>query len=103
MGKKDKKKVKRPTRMGYDASEADEELVAEGLKRTEMDEGKVKLVDRDTSTPVIETYDEDTGQLEGSILLKDRNREGLLALVKIIEDVEVKQDHDANVESFSFG
>jgi len=103
MGKKDKKKAKKPARMGYDASEADEELVADGLKRTEMDDGKVKLVDRDTATPVIETYDEDTGQLEGSILLKDRNREGLLALVKIIEDVEVKQDHDANVESFSFG
>ncbi|MHA1931613.1 MAG: hypothetical protein ACW96X_03680 [Promethearchaeota archaeon] len=103
MGKKDKKRVKRPTRMGYDDSEAGEELIAEGLKRTDMDEGKVKLVDRDTATPVIETYDEDTGQLEGSILLKNGNREGLLALVKVIEDVEVKQDHDANVESFSFG
>ncbi|MFX0027956.1 MAG: hypothetical protein ACFE8B_02005 [Candidatus Hermodarchaeota archaeon] len=101
MAKKDKKK--KPTRMGFDEDEAGEELVAEALKRTDMDEGKVKLVDRDTATPVIETYDEDTGELEGSILLKDGNREGLLALVKIIEDVEVKQDHDANVESFSFG
>ncbi|MHA2281576.1 MAG: hypothetical protein ACXAC5_12080 [Promethearchaeota archaeon] len=103
MGKKDKKKERRPSRMGYDDSEAGEELIAEGLKRTDLDDGKVKLVDRDTATPVIETYDEDTGQLEGSILLKNGNREGLLALVKIIEDVEVKQDHDANVESFSFG
>jgi hypothetical protein len=103
MGKKDKKKDKRPARTGWDKDEADEELVAEALKRTDMDEGKVKLVDRDTATPVIETYDEDTGALEGSILLKDGNREGLLALVKIIENVEVKQDHDANVESFSFG
>ncbi|MFW9825780.1 MAG: hypothetical protein ACFFE4_22755, partial [Candidatus Thorarchaeota archaeon] len=101
MGKKDKKKEK--SRMGWDESEASEELIAEGLKRTELDQGKVKLVDRDSATPVIETYDEDTGQLEGSILLKDGNREGLLALVKVIEDVEVKQDHDANVESFSFG
>ena len=103
MGKKDKKKEKRPKRMGWDESEAGEELIAERLKRTDMDEGKVKLVDTDTATPVIETYDEDTGQLEGSILLKDGNREGLLALVKIIENVEVKQDHDANVESLSFG
>ncbi|MFX1346912.1 MAG: hypothetical protein ACFFAI_17580 [Promethearchaeota archaeon] len=101
MAKKDKKK--KPTRMGWDETEAEEELVAEALKRTDMDEGKVKLVDRDTATPVIETYDKDTGELEGSILLKNRNREGLLALVKIIEDVEVKQDHDANVDSFSFG
>lgn len=100
---RDKKKEKRPARMGWDETEADEELVAEALKRTDMDEGKVKLVDRDSATPVIETYDEDTGALEGSILLKNGNREGLLALVKIIENVEVKQDHDANVESFSFG
>jgi len=101
MGKKDKKK--KSSSMGWDEGEAGEELVADALKRTDKDEGKVKLVDRDTATPVIETYDEDTGKLEGSILLKDGNREGLLALVKIIEDVEVKQDHDANVDSFSFG
>jgi len=101
MAKKDKKK--KSTRMGWDKGEAGEELIADALKRTDKDEGKVKLVDRDTATPVIETYDEDTGKLEGSILLKDGNREGLLTLVKIIEDVEVKQDHDANVESFSFG
>ncbi|MHA2008089.1 MAG: hypothetical protein ACXABO_12765 [Promethearchaeota archaeon] len=101
MGKKDKKK-KPESRTGWDAKEADEELIAEGLKRTDLDEGKVRLVDRDTATPLIETYDEDTGQLEGSILLKNGNREGLLALVKIMEEVEVKQDHDANVESFSF-
>ena len=103
MGKKDKKKAKKPTSKKWDDSEAGEELIAEGLKRTDMDEGKVKLVDRNTATPVIETYDKDTGQLEGSILLKDSNREGLLTLAKIIEGVEVKQDHDANVESLSFG
>ena len=102
MAKKDKKKSKRSTQKGWDASEAGEELIADGLKRTDLDEGKVKLVDRDSATPVIETYDEDTGQLEGSILLKDGNREGLLALVKIVESVEVKQDHDGNVESFNF-
>jgi len=101
MAKKTKKK--KPTRMGWDETEAGEELIADALKRTDMDEGKVKLVDRDSATPVIETYDEDTGKLEGSILLKNGNREGLLTLVKIIEDVEVKQDHDANVESYSFG
>jgi len=102
MGKKDKKKRPKP-RMRFDRTEADEELVADALKRINFDVGKVELVDRDTATPVIETYDEDPGKLEGSILLKDGNREGLLALVKIIEDVEVKQDHDAKVGSFSFG
>ncbi len=100
MGKKKKKKPER--RMGWSAEEAKEELVADALKRTDLDEGRVKLIDRDTSTPVIETYDKDTGELEGSIILKDRNREGLLAQVKIIEEVNVKQDHDGNLESISF-
>ncbi|KKN13797.1 hypothetical protein LCGC14_1002660, partial [marine sediment metagenome] len=103
MGKKDKKKKEKTERgRKWDDSEAGEEIIADALKRIDMDEGRVALIDRDTSTPVIETYDEDTGKLEGSIILKDRNREGLLALVKIIEDVEVKQDHDANIESFEF-
>jgi len=101
MGKKDKKK-KAETRMGFAAAEAEEELVADRLKRKDLDKGRVELVDRDTSTPVIETYDRDTGEIEGSIVLKDGNRQGLLALVKIIEEVNVKQDHDANIESFQF-
>lgn len=101
MGKK-KKKEKPERRMGWGAEEVGEELVADALKRTDLDEGRVKLVDRDTATPVIETYDKDTGELEGSIILKDRNREGLLAQVKIIEEVDVKQDHDGNLESISF-
>jgi len=100
MGKRKKKKPERG--MGWSTEEAGEELVAEALKRTDLDAGRVKLVDRDTSTPVIETYDKDTGELEGSIILKDRNREGLLAQVKIIEEVDVKQDHDGNLESISF-
>ena len=109
MGKKDKKKKETPvratrpaTKTGWDDTEADEEIIANALKRKDMDTGRVELIDRDTSTPIIETYDEDTGKLEGSIMLKDGNREGLLALVKIIEDVEVKQDHGANIESFNF-
>ncbi len=105
MAKKDKdkkKKESKPTaRMGWGKEEIEEELVAEGLKRKDMDTGLVELIDRDTATPVIETYDEDTGKLEGSIVLKKGNREGLLALVKIIEEVDVKQDHDANIKSFT--
>ncbi|MFX1364814.1 MAG: hypothetical protein ACFFCE_15555 [Promethearchaeota archaeon] len=101
MARKDKKKTETRSRMGFDRSEADEELIADALKRKDMDTGRVELIDRDTSTPVIETYDKDTGELEGSIVLKDGNREGLLALVKIIEEVDVKQDHYAKVESFT--
>lgn len=98
-----KKEKKRKARgMGFGAEEREEALEAEGLKRTQMDVGRVELVDRDTSTPYIETYDEDTGELEGTILLKDGNREGLLAVVRIVEEVDVKQDHDANIESLGF-
>jgi len=95
--KKEKKKG-----MGFGAEEREEALEAEGLKRTQMDVGRAELVDRDTSTPYIETYDEDTGELEGSILLKDGNRQGLLAVVRIVEKVDVEQDHDANIESLGF-
>ncbi|MFX1258609.1 MAG: hypothetical protein ACFFAN_12160, partial [Promethearchaeota archaeon] len=97
-----KKKEKKPKGYGWDEEDKDEALRAEGLKRTEMDENRVELVDRDTSTPYIETYDEETGAEEGAIYLKDRDRTGLLAQVKIIEQVDVKQDHDANLESLGF-
>src|SRR5665648_324808 len=102
--KKDKKhREEAPTqKSGWDASEADESKVAEGLKRSDKDDGKVTLVDRDLTTPVIETYDADTGALEGSILLKDGNREGLLGLVNIVENVSVELDHESNIESMNF-
>ncbi|MHA1490372.1 MAG: hypothetical protein ACTSRI_12050, partial [Promethearchaeota archaeon] len=101
--KKKEKKPKVETKpMGWDAEDKEEALEADGLKRIDMDVGRVELLDRDTSTPFIETYDEETGELEGKILLKDGNREGLLALVKIIEEVNVDQDHFANLNSIDF-
>jgi hypothetical protein len=100
--KKDKKRPEESRGWGFGREEAAEEKIAEGLKRSDLDEGKVKLVDRDLTTPVIETYDADTGELEGSILLKDGNREGLLAVVKFDEYVDVNLDHDANIDSINF-
>jgi len=104
-----KKKDKVPSRprepkqsYGWAAEEAAEEKLAEGLKRSDLDSGKVVLIDRDISTPVIETYDANTGELEGSILLKDGNREGVTGLVRIIENVDVELDHDSNIESINF-
>jgi uncharacterized repeat protein (TIGR01451 family) len=102
MARDKKKDKKKEPRFGWGAEEKKEEKVAEGLKRSEMDVGKVTLVDRDISTPVIETYDADTGKLEGAILLKDGNREGLLGIVKIAEDVSVDLDHNSNIESMNF-
>ncbi len=101
--KRDKRPREEPKpSYGWAAEEAAEEKLAEGLKRSELDDGKVVLVDRDISTPVIETYDATTGELEGSILLKDGNREGLTGLVKIIEKVDVELDHDSNINSINF-
>ncbi len=88
--------------MGWDDEEKDEALQAEHLKSIDMDEGYVELIDRDTSTPYIETYDAKTGEVEGKILLKNGNKRGKLALVKIIEQVDVKQDHEANIDNIGF-
>jgi len=101
--KKDKRSREEPKpKYGFAAEEEAEEKLAEGLKRSDLDEGKVTLVDRDISTPVIETYDATTGELEGSILLKDGNRDGLTGLVKIVENVNVELDHDSNINSINF-
>ncbi len=97
-----KKEKKTSGSTGFGAEEREEALEAEGLRRTDMDDGRVELVDRNTKTEYIETYDEDTGELEGAIYLKDGDRTGLLALVKIIEEVDVEQDHDANLGSIGF-
>jgi hypothetical protein len=94
--KKDKKK---DSEMGWDAEDADEAKEAEVLKGTQLDEGRVEYHDDDG---VIETYDEETGQMEGAIVLKDGNEEGLLAIVKIVEQVKVDQDHDALIENMDF-
>ena len=102
MARKKKEKERPSKSMGFAADERDEALKAEGLRRTQMDVPRVELVDRDTSTPYIETYDEDTGELEGAIYLKDGNRSGLLALVKIIEEVKATQNHEAELESLGF-
>jgi len=101
MARKDKKK-KKDSEKGWDAEDADEAKEAEALKGTQLDEGRVDLYDKDKTTPGIQTYDEDTGELEGTILLKDGNQEGLLALVKIIEEVNVDQDHEANISNIGF-
>ena len=55
------RKKKEKKAYGWDEEDRDEALEAEGLKRTDIDSAKLELVDRDSSTPYIETYDEETG------------------------------------------
>lgn len=98
-GKKDKDEEEEEVVGSWDEEDADEAKEAEELKGTEMDEGRVRFNDDDG---IIETYDEDTGEMEGTIILKDGNEEGLLSLVKIIEQVSVDQDHDSKIESMEF-
>ncbi|NVM03706.1 MAG: SAP domain-containing protein, partial [Candidatus Helarchaeota archaeon] len=49
-------------------------------------------------TVEFEAYDEE----KGGIILKDDNKEGLIALIKVLEEVQVEQDHDANVKAIGF-
>jgi len=49
-------------------------------------------------TVEIEAYDEE----KGGVILKDDNKEGLIALVKLVEEVQVEQDHDANIKVIGF-
>jgi len=55
-----------------------------------------------TSTPSSGTYAEDSGLQESQIVLQGGNTEGLKAIVKITELVNVEQDHDANLEVMNF-
>ncbi len=49
-----------------------------------------------------EVFEDQSGEISGEVILKDGNQEGLLALVKLSEEVNVEQDHDSNVKSISF-
>lgn len=93
MARKDKKKKHEDELGSWDKEDADEAKEAEALKGTQMDKGYVDLKDTDKSSAGIETYDEDTGRLEGTIMLKDGNQTGELAIVRIVEQVSVEQDH----------
>ena len=104
MFKKSKKEEekKKPEAKKQEKVKKREPLEGQKVKVIDKEEGRAEIVDLDTSIPYVESYDEDTTQLEGSVLLKDGKREGLLAQVKLIEDVKVVQDHDANIESIGF-
>lgn len=49
-----------------------------------------------------EEEEEEIGEIPGEIVLKDGNTEGLSALLKIDEAVNVEQDHDANIKAIGF-
>ena len=97
-----KKKKEKETEMGFDESEAEEAEEAEEVLATDMDEEEVSLKDTDTSTAGYETYDKETGELEGKIILKDGERGGERIFVKFIEDVSVNQDHNLDDVSITF-
>ena len=46
--------------------------------------------------------EEEIGEITGEIVLKDGYTEGLSALLKIDEAVNVEQDHDANIKAIGF-
>ncbi|TXT54670.1 MAG: hypothetical protein BAJALOKI2v1_750004 [Promethearchaeota archaeon] len=102
---RDKKEEKKeePKREVYTPSEVDEEeLIAEDLKRVDIENGKVEVVDIGKPTPYVSRTEEEEIDIEDQIILENSNMEGLLALVKITENVDVKQDHYVNVDSIEY-
>ena len=47
-------------------------------------------------------YEEEVDDITGEIVLKDGYTEGLSALLRIDEAVNVEQDHDANIKAIGF-
>ncbi|MHA1763710.1 MAG: hypothetical protein ACTSYC_08125, partial [Promethearchaeota archaeon] len=82
--------------------EVHEELTAKGLRLIDKEQGRVELVKNSEIITYIETPGEDVSLLENLVLLKNGKRDGLVDLVKIIENVKVSQDHDDNIESIGF-
>ncbi len=100
---KKEKKPKKPVPIEREVEEGvNEELTKKGLRLIDKEQGRAKL-ERDPENIIYtEKPGEDVSLLENYVLLKDGKRDGLIALVKIIEDVKVSQDHDANIESIGF-
>ncbi|MFX1256637.1 MAG: hypothetical protein ACFFAN_02170 [Promethearchaeota archaeon] len=98
------KRKKKKLKIDYllEKEDRDERLEEEGLKRIEIDNNLFEIIYRSTRIPYIETYNEDTWQYEGAIFLKNGSRIGLLPKVKIIKEVKIEQDHNANVELFYY-
>ncbi|NHK30628.1 MAG: hypothetical protein FK730_04710 [Asgard group archaeon] len=75
--------------MGFDVEEEEEFEEAEELKGEEMDEPIVQ------EEPVLETFDEDTGESEGIISVKeDRKDDTKLVPIIIEEQFEIFYEHD---------
>lgn len=101
-GKKEEEEEK-PKKEVYEPTEVDEEeLIAEDMEKVDIKNGKVKLVDTRAVTPYIARTDEEEIEIEDQIVLDNGNMEGIVALVKITENVDVKQDHDVNVDSIEY-
>ncbi|TFG05826.1 MAG: hypothetical protein EU539_08875 [Promethearchaeota archaeon] len=66
--------------------------------RKKEKEEKEKPSEKKERVVDVESYEEE----KGGIKLKDDNKEGLLALIKLYEQVQVEQDHDANIKSMGF-
>ena len=58
-------------------------------------------IKKDSRVHIIETYDADTKDREGIILLKEGNREGLTGIVKIIENIEIELDYSGDIKSLN--
>ncbi len=67
-------------------------------KKEEKIEKRAEPSEKRGETVKVEAYEEE----KGGVILKDDNKEGMRALLKLSEEVQVEQDHDANVKSIGF-
>jgi uncharacterized repeat protein (TIGR01451 family) len=101
-GKKEEEKEE-PKREVYEPAEVDdEELIGEDMRKVDIENGRVEVVDTRAATPYIARTDEEEIEIEDQIVLDNGNMEGILALAKITENVDVKQDHYVNVDSIEY-
>src|SRR6056297_2735890 len=83
------------TTMGFDEEEADEAAEAEEMKKEGATSDQLYYEDQDTSTEGIDTYDEDTGEREGEIILGEEGATGDLVPLEIKESVKAEYEHNA--------
>ena len=67
-------------------------------KKEEKIEKRVEPIEKREEKVKVEAYEED----KGGVILKDDNKEGMRALIRLSEEVQVEQDHNADIKSIGF-
>lgn len=83
------------TKYGFSTEEQSEARQAELLKTKNGSKSGISYVDRDPSSPGIETIDANSGDVEGRIILGKAGEKGMLVPLQIIEKVQTHFEFNA--------